>query len=339
MEFNFGRSIVAESQSQSQTQQLSQSQVQFSPFPPPLNHQHNISQLMAPPVPASTSPHIQAHTNNGFNHFGSYSRAISSQETNRIPVAISQTSSTTTGSSMPIVEEVQGGLDFNRNQSRFQEFIARSRHMEVMEVLHDVKKRIVTLEEHVAIQHTITMQSIQGLNRESNLNTNTITEGMSKMHTSNMNYWKELSNNINGCKDQVQQLQIELKRKSNFHDKNRVDSGRFPSGYIDEDDDGDDGVPLQEYLAYRKTGMSNTNVGRKGKEVDPILNRLNIQEMDEKKQVEPVLKMREPLLSDDPDFDPLVCTQFDGIGDHEYEYEQEDTYVVDSFMTNPIMYK
>jgi hypothetical protein len=278
--------------------------------------------MMTPQAP-TPSPQNNIH------NFGSYSRTMSSQEANRIPVAISQ-SSTTTGSSMAVVEEAPVGLDFHRNQSRFQEFIARSRHMEVMEVLHDVKKRLIALEQQVSVQHELSTQNIHGVNREASMNTNTITEGLSKIYTNNANYLKELTNCVQDCKEEIHQLHVEVQQKSITCSKRQYDTHEK-----EDEDEGDEGVPLKEYLSYRKTEVMSRKRGIEVQEKSrtAVESRLVVIES---KQERPLSRL-EPLLGDYPDFDPLVCTQFDGNIQDMHEYE--DTYAVDSFMTNPIFLK
>ncbi len=330
MEFNFGRSLVSDprvehlSQSQSQN---SQSLSQYSQYPVVNNNNPNFSI-----APIGNAPNSAPTTSN----FGAFSRAISSQESNRIPVTISQ-SSTTTGSSMVLAEEAPSNLDVYRNQSRFQEFIARSRHMEVMETLHDVKKRLIALEDRVGIQHTLAMQGINGVNREAETNTNAIAESLNQIYTSSTSSLKDLTTTVCQCKEQLNHLQMDVTKNDRVIVHNHCPQDKpFWNKYINHESEEDEGVPLKDYLSNKNFGRRD-NSNRKIAVDEERKIKYKIMEGTDKGRI--TQSSWEPLYEDDPDLDPIAYTKFDGFGMVEEPYGNNDTYVVDSFMTDPIIFK
>lgn len=108
-----------------------------------------------------TQPHIQPAQL--ASNIVSYNRIGSSQES-RIN-SISQFSQQSYNHLNAAPHEVQsfGTSGDNSSQARYQEYIANTRHLELMEQMNDLRKRVTFIEEHMVTYHNHTMAVLKGL--------------------------------------------------------------------------------------------------------------------------------------------------------------------------------
>jgi hypothetical protein len=253
-----------------------------------------------------THNHSQPNTN-----IGTYARVTcSSQESNRGNLnSISQHSSSS------FLDD--STYEPHRSHARFQEFVARSRHLEIMDCLHDVKTRVVALEEKVELQNQKVGEGMTALSKQNGRNTDALLHTIGKFHEYETQMVKAVENNLHDCRGDLGAwqaiLQPALKQLAlsnqfyeklpNNHTTNCVTStsNRF-GGDSTDDSLSDNEVTLMQYLQNKRHNHTEHATA------DAV----------------------------DPNFNPLAFTQYGP--DTQSDFSDEESFDVNSFMSTAIDY-
>lgn len=149
-------------------------------------------------------------------------------------------------------DQTGGGVEGGRSQARFQEFVSRSRHLEIMETLHDIKNRVSKLEETATYNQKKTLEAIAVCVRRYDTHTVQILNSTSQAHQQNTDALRDIDQKLTKCDKNIQEVatMYTSRAKLDVFDLNTPDS--------------DDGVSFTQYMACKKSRKEESPQKSKG---------------------------------------------------------------------------
>jgi hypothetical protein len=164
--------------------------------------------------------------------------------------------------SSPSIEE-SPPQDGGRAQAKFQELVSRSRHLESMELLHDIKKRLTNLEELVASNNTKLYGAINNLEKKIDLDAEGAICATTQIHHNQNILIMDVIKKLDVCYEKIDNVETTL------HDMNKCCGASSP----DSDDAMSVGCYMKSKITEGRTTILEGIEKRKcNEEFDPMSN-------------------------------------------------------------------